>query len=185
MNEVPDEPTPDQFRWAGLVRPARRVRARTLTVAAIAVALVVGILIGRELGPNVGVPASTSSPPPAALGSPQPSASGTASASPEPTSTPVLAVSGELPRPDAALPPGTPVIPRLSMVTVAEIAVSLGLTCDSARVRQGAYYWLRCEGLSAAANVRYAVSADYATLDSVSGVHVSAGPTIDASCAPS
>jgi len=180
MSETHDAPeSADRFQWAGLVRPGSEVRAGRIAVAVGAAALVAGILIGRQFSPGA-EPAPSPSPTTAAVGSPAPSGTGALeSTGPEPTR--VVAVSGELPTPEAVLPPGTPVIPRLDMLAVAEAAVSLGLTCDSARVRQGDYFWLRCEGLSAAANVRYSVSADYATRDTISAFQVFVGPTVDPS----
>jgi hypothetical protein len=184
-----DQPgSPDQYRWVGRVRSAAAVPGRTIAVGGVLAALVVGILIGRELGTSG--PAALASPSASTVAVGTPATSGTSSfvpASPTPTGLPALAISGELPPPNAPLPPGTPVIPGLSLVAVASTAISLGFTCDSGRKPSpfdsgpplSAYFWLRCERLSAATNSRDSVSADYATLDSVSDVHVSIGATID------
>ncbi len=181
MNETTDQPdAADRYQWAGLVRPARRLPARTFTVAGITIALIAGILIGRALGP-VGVePALSPSPTSAAVDSPAPSATDTpATTIPGPTPPPIITISGELPPPGATLPSGTPRIPRLDTFAVVETAVALGFTCDSGRVHDGPFYWLLCEGHSAATNARYTVSADYGTLDTVSAVHVAISRRID------
>ncbi len=122
---------------------------------------------GAELSP-----AGTESPGPSTTPSFVPEASPTSA----PTTAPEASLTGEVPGPDATVPPGVPVIPGLRIEALAGHWQSIGLTCESwsgGSPGGGGGYTLHCARSDESANVEYNAEAIYWTSDGVHWVSLS------------
>jgi hypothetical protein len=111
-----------------------------------------------------------------------------------PTPLPSIALVGEVPGPDATIPPKVNVIPDLSVESLAAQWEALGLSCSSGISSYPdspvTFYQLTCHRDDAAGNVTYDASATYWTPDGVQYLTLSvlalgAGEVADPEAAPS
>ena len=152
-----------------------RIRATLATVAVLAA------VIGCRANPGSsgslpsahpsGFASSGASAPPASLES---------SNEPSPPSpAPSAVIPGELPGPDATMPPENRLIPGLSIEAIATTAASLGLECESARGGPAGFigaFTLGCTGYDAEAHAEFHVRAIFWTVDAVSDLDVIVRP---------
>ena len=123
----------------------------------------------------------------------------TATSTPEPTSPhvtplPSVLIQGEMPGPDATVPPGVAVIPNLRIETVAGMWEALGLACDSVMANYpdaiGLFGNLGCEREDVTMNAEYHASAVYWTPKGIASmrmviVTITGDPILDAGAAAS
>lgn len=128
---------------------------------------------------SVALPTSTSMPEPS---------------SPNVTPLPSVLIRGEMPGPDATIPPGVPVIPNLRIETVAAMWEALGLVCASGMGNYpdspGLFGNLGCEREDRAGNAHYWAAAIYWTPEGIASMRmgitsISGDPILDAGAAAS
>jgi hypothetical protein len=139
----------------------------------VAVAVLVGALVLRGIAPWAGTkPEPSPSPNPSATALPSTEASPLAT-EPSPslpvTPMPSVVISGELPGPEATVPPGYRVMP-VGVEAFAATALALGMSCDET-IRETGFapddYGLACHGREASARAEYSAVATFWTLDGI------------------
>jgi hypothetical protein len=95
---------------------------------------------------------------------------------PDVTPLPSVFIRGEMPGPDATVPPGVAVVPNLRIETVAGIWEALGLACDSVMANypdsDGFFGNLGCEWKDVSGNADYNVSVVYWTPEGIASVRL-------------
>jgi len=145
-------------------------RGRTgFGIAALAVLVFGALILTRALPPTAAKPTATPIP------SPSPAASPIATEPPATLQPSSMVLVGDLPAPDATVPPDAPAaIPGLGIQALADAAARVGLTCESsAPSGEGGGYTLGCEGADPGAHAKIALRASYWTLEATYEVVVS------------
>lgn len=161
---------------AGAPISSARISGSTLGLATAIVIVIVGVLLFRDNG--IGTrPSPSPDASQAASASPATTESASATAGAEPSASPTIVpqatLTGDVPGPDATVPPGVPVIPGLRIEVLVNLLTSIGLSCES---HYGGYpgaesgYNVYCVRVDVAANTQYSAEAIYWTSTGVNKV---------------
>jgi len=163
------------------------VSSSTLGLGVVLVTVLLGVLLLRNNGllpggqssqyPEASDVAETS---PAgtepAVESGLPSTVPESSPSSAPSAVPEASITGDVPGPDATVPPGVPVIPGLRIEALVGLWESVGLTCKSSAGSfpgsRGGYH-VYCERMDKQSNVEYVAESVYWTSDGVQTITLS------------
>jgi len=155
--------------------PARSgITTSTVSLALIGAVAIFVLLLSRSFDPIAGAPATSTPATSQELEESPYSSEGPSE--PVGTSGASFNVEGEVPGPDATSPPGTQLIPGLTIQAVNDLMRSQGLTCQSSIggfPGTGGGYTLGCELHIPESHAKYAMAAVYWTLDGVSDVEIS------------